>query len=98
MLQYPVVPSGRDARVRRQDPFEHGSLVRPIRRKPHDGPSGDDLYDGAGFVEQRTRLDRTLSSTDDHDPLALEPTEVIVIAGMRDQSGRQTAVQLRSMG
>src|SRR2546428_35460 len=64
MVQDPIDPAGRNAGLRSPDPFKGGARVHPIWRKPPDGPPRYNLDSGAGFVEQRRKLYRALSTTD----------------------------------
>src|SRR5439155_13156716 len=53
---------------------------------------------GTGFVEQRRKLYRALSSTDHDDVPSLEAAEVPVIGRMGDKSCREPGVRFGSMG
>src|SRR5438309_6967994 len=96
MVGYPVAPAGCDARVWSQHPLQPGPLVRPIGRKPQNGSPCDDMDDRPSLVEQRRVLDRALTATDDDDSPPLEGTQIMMLAGMRDESTRQSTVRFRS--
>ena len=48
------------------------------------------------LVQQRRVLDRALTATDDDDSPALEGTQIMMLAGMRDESTGQSTVRFRA--
>src|SRR5438552_14548351 len=49
-------------------------------------------------MKQGAVLDRTLPTADDNHVLSLEPAEVVVIAGVGDESSRQIGILFGTMG
>src|SRR3989442_8007138 len=97
MLEDPVEPAGRDARVRRAHAFNERSFTKPIARQPIDGPARYEVDVRPRLVKQRGILDRTLPAADHDDPLSPEAVQVHVLAGVRDEVGWQAAEFLRSV-
>src|SRR3989442_213109 len=73
MLEDPVEPAGRDARVRRSHAFDERAFTEPIAWQPIDGATRYEMHVRPCLVKQRGILDRALPAADHDDPISPEP-------------------------